>query len=266
MKTAKNPVQAVALTTHILQALKEKDGAGITELEDTVDLSKGAIHNHLTTLEENGFVVKSDGIYELGLQFLIFGEYVRNHNDLYVNGKEPTDALADETGEYAHLSTEQHGQGIKLYKSKGDQAVGTRYQQTKLQKPEHLHHTATGKAILAFLPQEEADQIIDHYGLPTRTENTISTRAELNEELETIAQRGFACNDEEEVEGIRAVGAPVRDRNDRVIGAVSVSAPVRRMPDVQFYETLPEKVMKTANVIEANINMAKKSSELRDRM
>jgi DNA-binding IclR family transcriptional regulator len=249
-------LKTVERTVRIVEALETLDGAGVTELADHLDMSKSATYHYLATLQQEDFVVKTDEQYELGLQLLLSGEYVRNRNRLYRYGKEEVEALAESTGEYANLFTEQHGKGINLYKVRGSNAVGSGYQTNKLQQPDYLHCTATGKAILAYLPRSRVEGILDQHGLPERTANTITDRAELFEELDTVRQQGYACNDEEEVEGLRAVGAPVIDRNDNVLGSLSVTAPTSRLKGAQFNEELPETVQSAANVIEVNVNMA----------
>ncbi|ELZ31313.1 ArcR family transcription regulator [Halogeometricum pallidum JCM 14848] len=255
MEKANNPVKAVETTVRIVEALKRLDGATVTELADHLDLTKGTAHNHVSTLEQHRFVVKEEGRYELSLRFLIFGEYVRNEDILYQVGEPEIRELVEETGEIVHLSTEQHGLSMKLCKLLGEDAVGERFHAVKLQRPDYLHYTATGKAILAFLPRSRVERIVDEYGLAELTDNTITDRAALFDELEATRERGYSLNDQEEVEGIRAVGAPVRDGTGRVLGAVSVSGPVSRMREERFRDALPEKVTNTTSVIEANINL-----------
>ncbi|WP_458209222.1 IclR family transcriptional regulator [Haladaptatus sp. NG-SE-30] len=252
-------LKTVTRAFDIVRALEELDGARVTELADHLDMSKSAVYNHLATLRENKFVVQDGNTYSLSLQFLLFGEYVRNQNVLYETGKPELERLAEETGEYAHLATEQHGLSVNLYKVKGEKAVGSNYQTSKLQKPDYLHSSATGKAILASLPEERVDEIVDRYGLARKTGNTITDRDELFAELERIRERGYAYNDEEEIEGLRAVGAPICDRDGAVLGAISVSAPATRFSGNRFEETIPELIRQTANVIEVNINMNQRS-------
>lgn len=255
MEKANNPVRAVETTIRVLEALKELGGATVTELADHLGLTKGTVHNHVSTLEQHRFVIKERGQYNLSLRFLIFGEYVRNDDILYQIGEPEITELVEDTGEIVHLSTEQHGLSMKLCKLLGEDAVGERFHAVKLQRPDYLHYTATGKAILAFLPRSRVERIVDEYGLTELTSNTITDSAALFDELEATRARGYSLNDQEEVEGIRAVGAPVRDQTGRVLGAISVSGPVNRMQEERFQEILPEKVTNTANVIEANINL-----------
>lgn len=255
-------LKTVSTACRVIRALEERNGARVTELANHLDLSKSAVYNHLTTLRENNFVVKEGNDYLLSYQFLLLGEYVRNQSTLYEVGKRELDKLAEETGEYAHLSTEQHGLTINLYKVRGEKAVGSQYQTVKLQKPDYLHHSATGKAILAYLPDDRVEEIVDRYGLPQKTANTITERDELLDHLAEVRERGFSYNDEEEVEGLRAVGAPIKDRDGRVLGSLSVSGPTSRMKDDHLHETIPDLVISTANVIEVNINMADRSTDL----
>jgi len=259
-----SPRTLKTLTTafRVIRALEELDGARVTELAGHLDLSKGAVYNHLATLRENNYVVKEGDTYKLSLQFLLLGEYVRNQNTLYEIGGPEIENLAEATGEYAHLSTEQHGLGINLHKVRGEKAVGSDYQTAKLQRPDFLHYSATGKAILAYLPEEQVEEIVDRYGLTRKTENTITTREELFDAIERIRERGYAYNDEEEIEGLRAVGAPIRDREGNVLGSLSVSGPTSRMKSDRLHETVPEMVTSTANIIEVNINMANRSTDL----
>ena len=257
-------LKTVSRALEIIRALEQLDGAGVTELADHLDVSKSAAYNYLMTLEDQKLVVKEGSTYSLSLQFLLLGEYVRNRNTLYETGKGEIERLAEETGEYAHLATEQHGLGVNLYKVQGEKAVGSDYQTNKLQKPDYLHFSATGKSILAFLPRDRVEEIVDRYGLARKTGNTITDREELFAELDDIRERGYAYNDEEEIEGLQAIGAPIRDRKGRVLGSLSVSGPIRRMNDAQYHDDIVEKVTNAANVIEVNINMAETDENLPD--
>lgn len=63
----------------------------MTELADTLDLAKSTVHSHLQTLVDLGYVVREDGTFQLGLQFLGLGERVRAHQNHYeVAMKKPT--------------------------------------------------------------------------------------------------------------------------------------------------------------------------------
>ncbi|WP_248910150.1 IclR family transcriptional regulator [Halocatena marina] len=255
-------LKTVTRAFDVIHALEELDGARVTELATHLDMSKSAVYNYLTTLREKKFVIQEGNTYSLSLRFLLLGEYVRNQNKLYEIGKPEIENLADETGEYAHLATEQHGLSVNLYKVRGEKAVGSNYQTNKLQKPDYLHFSATGKSILAYLPPGRVDTIVDRYGLTGKTKNTITDRETLFEELDQIQERGYAYNDEEEIEGLKAIGAPVLDRDGRVLGSLSISGPTNRMNETEYHNMVVEKVTNAANVIEVNINMSEDETDL----
>jgi DNA-binding IclR family transcriptional regulator len=242
-----------------MEFIKSNGGVGVTELSQALDIPKSSAYTQLKTLAENDFVVKQGDEYVLALKFISFGEYVRNRDPLYKYGKPQVDKLARETGQYAHLVTEENFRGFNLYQFRGDTSVGGRYQNQKLQQPDHLHYTAAGKAILAHLPDERVHEIIAQRGLPNKTDNTITESEALFKELAEIRERGYAYNDEEELRGFRAIGAPIKNAESEVLGSLSISGPTSYFSGDQFRESLPERVIESANIIEVNITMSEQA-------
>lgn len=247
------PVNAVETTFRILEILKEFDGAGVTELADRLEMPKSTVHDHLRSLQKLGYAVNDDGVYQLGVKFLDLGGYARQRMKIFKVAKPEVKKLATATGEHSNLMIEQHGQGIFLYKTVGDNAVQL---DTYAGMQVHLHTTSMGKCILAHTNPDRVEQIIDHHGLPKITDNTISDPEELHAELAEVRQRGYATDMEERVEGMRCIAAPIIGPNDDIAGAVSVSGPSVRMQGDRFENDLPEAVLGTANVIEVNLAYA----------
>lgn len=249
MSEAKHPVRTTETTLSVIEALKARDGGRVTELADSLGLAKSAVHNHLSTLRDHGYVVKDGEEYHLGLKFLDLGGYRRHRMELFRTAEPEVNRLAEETGELANLLTEEHGKGIYLYRAKGEQALDL---DTYAGMRKHLHATALGKAILAFSSESKVRAIIDRHGLPRMTDRTIADESSLFETFERIRERGVALDDEEATDGVRCVAAPVKT-DERVLGAISISAPTSRMRGDRFEETVPDKVRSAANVIELNI-------------
>lgn len=254
-------LKTVDLTCEILYTLKEMDEVGVTELAEELDISKGAAYNHLATLRDRDFVVKDDGKYKIGLRFMNFGEYIKNESILFQEGKEKTEEIAVETDEYAHLMAYQNGEGIHIHRGEGENAVGNKYYPQTQQSPDPLYYSASGKAVLAFLDEAEIDRILDGRTLEPVTEHTITDRQRLMEELSQIRDQGFALNDEEEFLGLRAVGSPILDSDNEVLGSLSVSGPASRISDEMFKNELPETVREASNIIGINIKQARAMSE-----
>lgn len=246
---AKNPVGATEKTLRILDALESLDGAGVTELARTLDISKGTVHNHLSTLEAYEYVVKDDATYRLSLRFLELGEYTRQETSLLDIAKPEIDNLASQTGEIANLMIEEHGRGVYLYISRGEHAVAL---DTTVGTRQYLHTSALGKAILSNMSDPRFESVIERHGLPAETPNTVTDEHRLHEELARIRDEGVAFDGEERAEGIRCVAAPITDNDDRLLGSVSVSAPSTRMKGDRFQSEIPEQVQNTATVIGIN--------------
>lgn len=241
-------VQAVEIALEVIDILHDHNGARITEIADELGRSKGTVHSHLRTLLDNDAVVKDGELYRLSLRHLEFGETVKNRLGFYDVVKDELDDLADDCGELAQFATEEHGHAVYLYKSSSENAVQTA---SSIGKREYLHCISLGKAILAHQPRKRVGEIVDHHGLPKFTDQTIASREQLFTELEEIRERGYAFDNEEKIEGLRCVAAPV-ESSDEVLGAVSVSGPSSRMTGDRFREELPNKVLRSANVIEIN--------------
>lgn len=245
------PVKALETTNAVVEALDELNGARVTELADHLDRPQSVVHNHLQTLKQLEYVVQEDNEYRLGLRFLDFGERVRHRTELYEIARPEVEKLADETGELITLLVEEHGRGVYLDIGQGSRDInypaisGTRI---------YLHCSAVGKSILAHLPEERVDEIVDKHGLPPQGPNTITDRDELKTQLETIPERGLAFDMEEFREGMRSVGAPILLQDGTPIGALSIAGPAHRMKDDRLREEMPEILQRSVNVIELNLN------------
>ncbi|WP_254280447.1 IclR family transcriptional regulator [Haloarcula marina] len=245
----KNEVKSARTTFEILELLKTKDGATLTELTNEFELSKSSIHNYLKTLENDGYVVQQDNRYLPGLRLLDLGGFARHREQIYDIAKPEVEALAKKTGEMANLLVEQDGRGTYLYQAHGGDSVST---DSYIGQRVYLHNTALGKAILAHIPRDEVDEIVEKHGLPGTTEATVTDREALYEELDRIEEWGVAFDREERVKGLRCVAAPIVNNNDIVEGAISVSGPKSRM-DEDRLDTLAKQLQDAINVIELNI-------------
>lgn len=254
----RNPrrIKAVDRTLDILETLRETDGSTVTAIADEVGLSPGTVHTYLSTLHSRGYVDQDGSEYSLGMFILPLGEYVRTHSPVYQAGKHALDELAAETGETSHLVVASRGKEVPLYERFGPDAVGERlYERNKVTPKRNLHCSAAGKAILAHLDDRHRADVLDEYHLAERTDHTITDLSTLQEELADIRGRGVAFNDEEQVLGVRAVGAPVIG-GDSVEAAVSLSAPVSRLRDERFRTEFPDHVRQAANIVQINLTTA----------
>ena len=240
-------VGATERSFRIIEQLGEREGCGVSELAESLSISKSTVHNHLQTLRELGYVVQDGDEYRLGLQFLGLGDRARQRHDLYHVVKPETDSLVEAVGERAQVMVEEGGVGIYVYQSLADQAVRT---DSHIGTVVDLHATSVGKAYLAHLSDDRLDALLDRVAFDDQTPQTLTDAEALRTELDEIAERGYAFNDEERTVGMRAVGAPILSADDgEVLGAISVSGPTTRMNGTWYHEEVPEMVAQSARII-----------------
>ena len=249
MDQSTETIDAVSTSCSILSTLQEHGPMGVTELATELNLSKSTAHRHIISLRAEKFVVKSGDKYQLSLRFLAMFEQVIDQLGIFEVIKNTLDELAEETGEVAQFAVEEQEELVYIYKSEGEQAIRV---VSDMGYQGNFHCTGLGKAILSHLPEEKIDKIIERHGLKQKTENTITSRERLNDELAEIRDQGYATDDEEFMEGLKCVAAPVYVNEPELVGGVSVSAPARRINDNMVNQELIEEVLDAANVIEVN--------------
>lgn len=116
-----------------------------------------------------------------------------------------------------------------------------------------LHNTAVGKAILANLPRMRVEQILDTWGLPEETENTITDRETLYAELETVREQGYAINPAENFKELYGIGVAATDHADNVIGAFSVTGPEHSLSGPEKEASIADTVVEIVNEYELEL-------------
>jgi IclR family acetate operon transcriptional repressor len=249
--TKVGPVKSVDTTLRILESVKDQNGARLGDIASDLDLPKSTVSDHLVTLKRNQYLVKCGNEYRVGLRFLELGDHARNFCDSYTVGKEKIDRLADETGELVHLSVEENGLGVIVYECEGAEAVSL---DTFVGRRVRMHCTALGKAMLAYMPEERVEEIIDRYGLPARTPSTITDREDLFDYLEGVRERGYSVSNGERIPELGCVAAPIRNTSSQeVYGAISLCVPTTRMENDRLTREIPQLIRQTADRIELDL-------------
>ncbi|WP_135536181.1 IclR family transcriptional regulator [Halostella pelagica] len=244
------PVTTTETSLEILEIVKRNDGVTLSDLNRELDVARSTIHRHLLTLEDNDLLVREDGGYGLGLRFLDFGMRSRERIEFYDIARDQVDRLAEDTGEKVWLVAKEGDYSVHLYKAHGANPLET---SARVGQYRHLHQLAAGKAILAHLPDDELEGIIERQGLPEKTENTVVDMDDLSEELNTIRERGCAFNLGESIAGLNAVGAPLRTEDGYPIGALSISGPANRVKGDLLREQLLDKLLAAIDEIQIHL-------------
>jgi DNA-binding IclR family transcriptional regulator len=245
-------IRSVEIAFDIVDALQERDRVGVTELSEELDYAKSTVHSHLRTLEEQEVIVREDDGCRLSIRILDMATHVREQIGNYGVIRDEVEKLADETGEIAQFGVEEYDRVTYFCKATGDRSVETA---SRAGKQQPMHSTALGKTILAFRPPERVEETIPDLEMPCRTSETITDPEELRAELETIRERGYGIDNEENIEGLRCIAAPVRT-DEAVLGALSISGPSSRFTEDRLHGDLSGCVQRAANVVELNTRFA----------
>lgn len=239
-------VKSVERAFAVLGVVREEGSVRIDDVASALDLPTSTAHVHLKTLESVGYVVAGEDGYRPSYRFLRDGVTVRQRSDVYRVARPRVDELAAETAEVANLGVEENGQRVILHQAEGEDAV---HDNAPIGEFTNMHWTALGKAILARLPEERVEDIVETYGLPDSLDATITDSGALFDELATTRDREYALEDEERREGIRSVAVPLTVDED-VVGAISVTGPKERFDDARIEREIVPQLRSTRNVIE----------------
>ncbi|PKV84542.1 IclR family transcriptional regulator [Streptomyces sp. TLI_146] len=227
-------LRSVDRAVSVLEALARLGEAGVTEIADELGVHKSTAFRLLGALENRGLVgqEKERGKYFLGAGMLRLAGAAAVRLDVSQEGVPVCRALADRTGETANVAVLDGDAAVNIMQARGAAAV-TAFNWLGRRTP--LHATASGKALLAHLPEERREALLGQ-GLARFTAHTLTDPAVLRAELAGVVERGYAQTAEELEDGLNALGAVVRGHDGAVIGAIGVSGPAYRMPR----ESLPE--------------------------
>jgi DNA-binding IclR family transcriptional regulator len=221
-------VKPVHNAIRILEVLGKEQGLGVTRVSKLLKLPKSSVHDILSTLHHDGLVEK-DGErnhYSLGLKLFELGNQARANLELRRIATPFLRTLNEDLDETVHLTILDGWEVLYIECFESTKQLRT-YSVIGVRAP--LHCTAVGKAILAYFTEKQVDQMVKAMGLAKFTENTITDRKTLDRELAEIRRRGYAVDNAEHEEGVRCIGAPIRNHEAQVRASISVSGPSQRM-------------------------------------
>jgi DNA-binding IclR family transcriptional regulator len=213
-------------------------------------MSRTTTYRLLMTLASRGYVVStSRGQFRLGPELLRLSQRLLEHLDLPEIARPDLLRAGELSNETCYLALLDGTSVLYVDLAESKQAVRLRAT-TGTRGP--LHCTSLGKAVLAFLPEDEQLSLIDTLDLFPRTPNTITTKTALLENLRDIRARGYSIDEIENEEGVRCVGAPILNHLGRPIAAMSIAGPAYRVTQ-EHVPALAEIAMRATQSISRKI-------------
>jgi DNA-binding IclR family transcriptional regulator len=183
----------------------------------------------LVTLKYHGYIIQNQKTskYRLGHKLFIIGNKVQNTFDLLNIVTPFLQDLSKKTNEGINFSILEHRETVCLSKIESPETLRT---DIKIGTKIPAHCTAVGKAILAFLPEEQFTILYrnENDRLNTPTINSISSVIELKECLKKIRKNRYAIDKEEYQIGINCLGVPILNAKGIPVAGISVTGPSSR--------------------------------------
>lgn len=229
-------------------------GATLSEICSGTSIDKATALRFLVTLEEAGFVEKRDGSYFLGIKLFELGNKVPVKKNIIDRVHLHLKKLADMLNETMNLAELCFGSVNYLDKIESPRSLRiSTYIGAKLP----IHCTALGKSIVAFLPEEKREVLLQDYNFEKMTSKTITNKEDFRKELMKIQEQGYSVDDEEFEEGLRCVAVPLSLEDLNFYGAISISAPSQRLTDRKIPE-VAEILKRESEIIKEEFEKTKK--------
>ncbi len=225
--TKKN--KSVEKALDILEELANgKDAISLTELSQRLSYPLSTTYRLLNTLVDKNYVYKNKNLYKIGPGVLRLQALSQQNFQLEQLAWPFLAELEERTELTTNLAIKD---GLEMFIIKIINGSKNLVVNNNLGMSVPLHASALGKCLLAFSPMNEQQTFLDHLKLKRYTPKTITDLTYLIQELEVTKKRGYSVDDEEFVTGIRCIGAPILNADNRVIAAISVSGLASQVND-----------------------------------
>lgn len=199
------------------------------EISRQMDIPISTLYRYLRVLSDKGFLEKSSpSTYRLGIRFLELSRVSQQSNrNLRLVALPGMKRIADQIIETVSLMRITDKYAICIESIEGQQVVRVTIEQGRLQP---LHVGASSKVLLSALDENDWEHYVS-FPLKQVTSASITDFDELKQELYRVRKQGYAISNSEIDEGGRAVAVPIRNKNNKVLAALSVEGPYFRMDD-----------------------------------
>jgi IclR family pca regulon transcriptional regulator len=254
---ARHFVQSLSRGFAVVRALSAPEPLTLSEVARASALSRAAARRFLLTLEELGYVRAVAGRFSLTPRVLELGFAYLSALGLPDVAQPHLEALVEEVRESSSVSVLDGASIVYVARVPTRRimnvtvSIGTRFP---------AYATSMGRVLLADLEPDTRDALLDEVALEPLALETITTRAQLEEELERVRRQGYAIVDQELESGLRSVAAPIRDRRRRAVAAVNLAVPAVRVSVEEIERSLLEPLLGTAAAIERDLALAAAAS------
>ena len=223
---------------------QSKRGCSVSEISRNLALPKSSTFLILATLLRRGYLQKNaeTGKYYFGVNLIKLSRRVLENLDLHDVAKSSLNSLMKKTGLTVHLAVLADNAAVLI-----DRACprGSNVGADWIGRTLDINCTGVGKALVAFLSEDQFNLLIKSKSFARHNDNTIVTVKALKRELARVRELGYALDDEEDEIGLRCIGTPIFGVDQKTVAAVSVAGTTADIP-LERVQTLAATVKQTA--------------------
>lgn len=230
-------VQSIDRAVAILDCFsEEKKELRLSEISERLGLNKSTVHGIISTLKYHGFISQDEETqkYKLGIRFVEFGDLVINSMNIRNAAVPVIDAVCERIEETVHIAMLDGLDVVWIEKRECTKSIKT---STKIGARLPAYTTADGKIIICYQNKDKIKNYLPKR-IPQYTKNTITNKGEFIKKLEEMKKNGYAIDNEEYVEGLKCVAAPIFDHDGKVRFSLSTTGPAFRMNEERIKELI----------------------------
>lgn len=230
----------------ILDLIAKEPNLSFSDIRSRLDLPNSSCHHLISTLCQLGMLQKDeDRGYVLGLRLIELGSLAASQRKIEQIAMPELEALSQEVRLTCHLGVREGQRAVYLLKVEGNNNI---HVNTWVGKSLSLQRSSLGKVLLAWQPQDELETLLLGLEWKQKLPNTIQNEEAFRTHLMQVRGRGYALDNEEDVENVRCVAAPIFDSQCQVVAAISAVGTVLDIATERF-EPLAKRVMASASRI-----------------
>lgn len=217
----------------VLECLgRHREGLTLSEIAEELELSVNFVYRVTQALTAHGYAHRdADKRFRVGAKLLALCQPVHDDIPLTEAALPALRWLSSQSGEVAHLGIIADTEGLVIERVIGTAAVkfyierGTRFP---------LHTSAPGKAMLAFMPEEQREELMSRMDFKHYTAKTISDRAAFRKHLALVKSRGWADDYGEHIEGHSCLGAAILDATGVPVAGLWITGPSQWLTEARI--------------------------------
>ncbi|MCC3862424.1 IclR family transcriptional regulator [Pseudemcibacter aquimaris] len=206
----------------------------VPELVESVAMPRPTVYRFIAALEAEQLIEQTvSGGWQLSLGLLNLASKVWQGNDIRQAARPFLDKLRDQTGETVHLAIRSGNELTYIEKVESRESVKMT---STIGARVPFHSSSVGKAYLMAMDNDEREKVLWEISYPPITSHSVTSREQLEKQLDTLRQAGYVMEREENEEGVACYGEAILNSAGKPVAAISVSIPLYRLkPDHHIY-------------------------------